>query len=56
MVGHRVGLRPARPEVRLEAEPLRTGGAVHDYGHGGAGVTLSWGRAREIAAGVLGHQ
>ncbi len=49
VVGHRVGLRPARPEVRLEAE--HTGGTrvVHCYGHGGAGVTLSWGCADEVA-------
>jgi D-amino-acid oxidase len=51
---HRVGLRPARPEVRLEAEPLDGGRVLwHNYGHGGAGVTLSWGCAREVAAGVL---
>lgn len=42
---HRVGLRPARPVVRLERE----GRVVHCYGHGGAGVTLSWGCADEVA-------
>ncbi|WP_090859467.1 FAD-dependent oxidoreductase [Nocardioides lianchengensis] len=42
---HRVGLRPARPAVRLE----RVGRVVHCYGHGGAGVTLSWGCADEVA-------
>lgn len=41
---HKVGLRPARPEVRLERE----GDVVHCYGHGGAGVTLSWGCAEEV--------
>lgn len=41
---HRVGLRPARPSVRLERE----GRVVHCYGHGGAGVTLSWGCAEEV--------
>ncbi len=41
---HRVGLRPARPEVRLE----RDGDVIHCYGHGGAGVTLSWGCADEV--------
>ncbi len=46
VVGHRVGLRPVRPVVRLEAE----GRVVHCYGHGGAGVTLSWGCADEVAA------
>lgn len=43
---HKVGLRPARPVVRLERE----GAVVHCYGHGGAGVTLSWGCADEVAA------
>jgi D-amino-acid oxidase len=46
VAGHRVGLRPLRPHVRLEAE----GRVVHCYGHGGAGVTLSWGCADEVAA------
>lgn len=41
---HKVGLRPARPVVRLERE----GRVVHCYGHGGAGVTLSWGCADEV--------
>jgi D-amino-acid oxidase len=44
-----VGLRPGRVEVRLELERRPGGGAViHDYGHGGAGVTLSWGCALEV--------
>jgi D-amino-acid oxidase len=43
---HKVGLRPARPEVRLE----RVGDVIHCYGHGGAGVTLSWGCADEVLA------
>jgi D-amino-acid oxidase len=51
VLAHRVGLRPARPEVRLEAEPLGDGRVLwHNYGHGGGGVTISWGCAREIAA------
>jgi len=45
VVGVAVGLRPARPAVRLEAE----GRVVHCYGHGGAGVTLAWGCAVEVA-------
>jgi len=45
---HRVGLRPGRPEVRLEMEDPDDGTpCVHDYGHGGSGVTLSWGCAEE---------
>jgi D-amino-acid oxidase len=54
VITERVGLRPYRPEVRLEAEPLPGGRALwHNYGHGGAGVTLSWGCAREITSAVL---
>ena len=45
---HRVGLRPGRPTVRLEAETPAPGKRlIHNYGHGGAGVTLSWGCASE---------
>jgi D-amino-acid oxidase len=51
MLAHRVGLRPGRPEVRLEREQPPTGPpVVHCYGHGGAGVTLSWGCAAEVRA------
>ena len=46
VIGHKVGLRPARPTVRLE----RVHDVVHCYGHGGAGVTLSWGCADEVVA------
>jgi D-amino-acid oxidase len=54
VITERVGLRPCRPEVRLEAEALPGGRVLwHNYGHGGAGVTLSWGCAREVADGVL---
>ncbi|MGW7402300.1 FAD-dependent oxidoreductase [Streptomyces sp. NPDC054833] len=51
VLAHRVGLRPARTAVRLERLPLPDGRAlVHHYGHGGAGVTVAWGCAREAAA------
>ncbi|MFJ9412709.1 FAD-dependent oxidoreductase [Streptomyces sp. NPDC101227] len=51
VLAHKVGLRPARSAVRLAAERL-PGGAlcVHNYGHGGAGVTVAWGCADEVAA------
>ncbi len=52
ILGHRVGLRPYRPAVRLEPEPLGDGVLWHNYGHGGAGVSLSWGCAAVIAAAV----
>jgi D-amino-acid oxidase len=57
VVAGAVGLRPARPAVRLEAEPRDGGTVVHCYGHGGAGVTLAWGCAEEVVglvAGALG--
>ena len=50
VLGHGVGLRPGRSTVRLEAETLAGGASVvHNYGHGGAGMTLSWGCAEEVA-------
>ena len=60
---HGVGLRPVRPTVRLEAEraSVPTDGAdggpliLHNYGHGGGGVTLSWGCAREIVDLLTGR-
>ncbi len=39
-----VGLRPHRPSgFRLEVEKLDHKTVVHNYGHGGAGLSLSWG-------------
>jgi len=46
---HKVGLRPVRPSVRLEEERVGSTRVVHCYGHGGAGVTLSWGCAADVA-------
>jgi len=50
VLAERVGLRPFRRSgVRLERNRLRDGRTViHNYGHGGAGFTLSWGCAREV--------
>ena len=49
VLAHRVGLRPTRSSVRLEAGELADGRpVVHDYGHGGAGVTLSYGCAVDV--------
>lgn len=49
VVGHRVGLRPSRPRVRLERERTSWGAVIHNYGHGGSGVTMSWGCALDVA-------
>jgi D-amino-acid oxidase len=45
-----VGLRPGRPTVRLERTDVDGRPVVCCYGHGGAGVTLSWGCATDVAA------
>jgi D-amino-acid oxidase len=51
-LGVSVGLRPCRDEVRLDQE-LRDGQLiVHNYGHGGSGVTLSWGCAEDVTQRV----
>lgn len=53
IIKHQVGLRPGRERIRLEAEikgneknDLKI---VHNYGHGGAGITLCLGCAEEAA-------
>lgn len=49
VLGSRVGLRPGRTEVRLEPEQISPDcKVIHNYGHGGAGFTLSWGCAEEV--------
>lgn len=48
IVGTAVGLRPSRHEIRLEKELISDKTIIHNYGHGGAGVTLSWGCADEV--------
>eukprot|EP01119_Soliformovum_irregulare_P020487 TRINITY_DN6640_c0_g1_i1.p1 TRINITY_DN6640_c0_g1~~TRINITY_DN6640_c0_g1_i1.p1 ORF type:complete len:265 (+),score=45.15 TRINITY_DN6640_c0_g1_i1:361-1155(+) len=47
------GLRPGRSEIRLEMEPTNAPDShcrqiIHNYGHGGGGMTLSWGCAQEV--------
>jgi len=45
-----VGLRPFRPSgFVVRRESLGEKHVIHNYGHGGAGVTLSWGTARLAA-------
>jgi D-amino-acid oxidase len=50
-----VGLRPGRPTVRLERVERAGRPVVACYGHGGAGVTLSWGCAADVVALVPGR-
>ncbi len=52
-----IGVRPYRPGgVRLELVPEPLGGKriIHNYGHGGAGITLSWGCASVVTDLVQG--
>ena len=46
-VADQVGLRPYRHKLRIECDP-RTNRIIHNYGHGGSGVTLCWGSALEV--------
>ena len=48
VLGAKVGLRPVAPEVRLAASEVGGRPVVTNYGHGGAGVTLSWGCADKV--------
>lgn len=51
VLGHTSGIRPARPAVRVEEESRPSGPRlIHNYGHGGLGVTLSWGCADNVTA------
>ncbi|XP_046487176.1 D-aspartate oxidase [Neodiprion pinetum] len=54
-----VGLRPGRPRVRLETESREAENGkkftvIHNYGHGGSGVTLCWGCALDVVRIVHG--
>lgn len=51
------GLRPYRASgFVVRAEQLGTKKLVHNYGHGGAGITLSWGTSRlAVDLGLPGH-
>jgi len=50
VLGVEVGLRPGRPQVRLEAEQAGGMTVVHNYGHDGTGVFWSWGCAADVVA------
>ena len=51
-----VGLRPHRPSgFLLRADRLDDTTVIHNYGHGGSGMSLSWGTGRMAAEMALGH-
>ena len=51
------GLRPYRRSgFVVRAEPLGDKRLVHNYGHGGGGITLSWGSSKlATELGLQGH-
>lgn len=53
-----VGLRPFRPSgFVVRAERINETLVVHNYGHGGGGITLSWGTAQlALDLGLHGYQ
>lgn len=52
VLAERVGLRPYRKTVRFGFDDLAPMRVFHNYGHGGSGVSLSWGCAQEVAAAL----
>jgi glycine/D-amino acid oxidase-like deaminating enzyme len=52
-----VGLRPFRPSgFRVAKEIVGETAVVHNYGHGGGGITLSWGTSKlAVDLGLPGH-
>ncbi len=49
------GILPARPTTRVESERRRGRLVVHNYGHGGSGLSLCWGTANEVVRLVAAH-
>jgi len=58
VIRHVVGLRPYRASgFVVRAEQVGGIRIVHNYGHGGAGITLSWGSSKLAAElGLQGHR
>ncbi len=56
IIRHTIGLRPHRPsgfvlrDVKLDAKTV-----IHNYGHGGSGISLSWGTGAMAANMALAH-
>lgn len=52
-----IGLRPVRETgIRIEHERMNNKEVFHQYGHGGSGVTLSWGSAKYTLQLLKDHQ
>lgn len=56
LIGYTAGLRPFRaPTPRLELEVLGSQTILHNYGHGGSGITMCWGSAQEAVNLLAPH-
>lgn len=51
--GYRYYRDPATSGVRLEAEDWNGAPVIHNYGHGGSGITMSWGCSLQVARMLL---
>lgn len=59
ILGEWTGLRPGRDVIRFESEVVDCEGngelqVIHNYGHGGHGITLSWGAG--VSTAQLAHR
>lgn len=54
-IGYRY-IRNRQNGLRIEEEAVSGKRIIHNYGHGGAGVTLSWGCAIEVANSVISEK
>ncbi|GAA1606159.1 FAD-dependent oxidoreductase [Actinoplanes couchii] len=52
VIGVRSGYRPVRDRIRLETGTVDDQLVIHNYGHGGGGVTVSWGCGQDAASMV----
>jgi D-amino-acid oxidase len=50
VLGQRAGFRPGRRSIRVERVDLGDRQLIHNYGQGGAGVSVSWGCAEDVRA------
>lgn len=49
IISHQVNLRPTRESLRVEKEYINNQLIIHNYGHGGSGMTLCFGCADRVA-------
>lgn len=56
ILAYNAGIRPYRTSgMRIEIEELHGKSIIHNYGHGGAGISLSWGSAQEAIGLMYAH-